>query len=551
MPSPAANSEASELIVEQPWGDPTRFPLHDARYALGRSTTNELAFPDDSKLSREHLVFERSKGGWFVRDVGSLNGTKVNGVPLTNVAVLSDGDRISAGDLTIRFQVRAASSAKTIDVNRGATVSLDLRSALANATGETGTPNLRNEHLGALVRAGRQLIAQGTVDELCALVLDLAADVSKAARGAVFTRAEDGTLTSRAERGRGLRISTAVQDAVLNERRSLLVHDARLENQFGFRDSIVAQDIRSILAVPLQTDENTIGLIYLDSPFFVREFTADDLNVVTVLANIAAIRIEHARVAAEREARRLLDQDLARAVEIQQSILPKDPPSAPGCDLAAFNLPCRTVGGDYYNFITYPDGQLALFVADVSGKGLPAALLVSSLHACIRLLFDEAPNDLSDHVTRLNKTVSSTCPAGCFITFFVGLYHPATGNLVYCNAGHNPPLLASAGARPIMLDSTGIPLGLFATAAYSQQSCCLDPGDTLLLYSDGVTEACAPDSNDEFGEHRLFSALAARRGQPARTVLSEIHSDVLSFTHGSAPADDRTLVILQRAPTTC
>src|SRR5581483_1244372 len=259
-------------------------------------------------------------------------------------------------------------------------------SALANATGESGTPNLRNEHLGALVRAGRELIAQGSVDELCALVLDLAADVSKAARGAVFTLSTDGSLVSRAERGRGLKMSSAVQDIVLKERRSLLVRDARLENEFGFRASIVAQDIRSILAVPLQTDENAIGLIYLDSPFFVREFTADDLNVVTVLANIAAIRIEHARSAEEREARRLLDQDLARAAEIQQGILPKDPPPVSACDLAAFNLPCRTVGGDYYNFITYPDGQLALFVADVSGKGLPAALLVSSLHACIRLL---------------------------------------------------------------------------------------------------------------------------------------------------------------------
>jgi len=547
MPNPAAQGEESELIVEQPWGDATRISLDHERYALGRSSSNQLAFPEDNELSREHLVFERGNSGWFVRDVGSRNGTKVNGVPLAaDAARLSDGDRISAGHLTIRFRARAPAP-KSAEVDRGATVSLDLKSALANATGESGTPNLRNEHLGALVRAGRELIAQGSVDELCALVLDLAADVSKAARGAVFTLSTDGSLVSRAERGRGLKMSSAVQDIVLKERRSLLVRDARLENEFGFRASIVAQDIRSILAVPLQTDENAIGLIYLDSPFFVREFTADDLNVVTVLANIAAIRIEHARSAEEREARRLLDQDLARAAEIQQGILPKDPPPVSACDLAAFNLPCRTVGGDYYNFITYPDGQLALFVADVSGKGLPAALLVSSLHACIRLLFDEAPKNLSDHVYRLNKTVSNTCPLGCFITFFVGLFDPATGNLVYCNAGHNPPLLVRAAGAQSALDSTGIPLGLFADACYDQQSCAVDPGDTLLLYSDGVTEACAPESNDEFGEARLFSALATRKDQTAKTVVSEINSDVLLFTRGAAPADDRTLVILRRA----
>ncbi len=537
--------EASELVIERPSGQSDRIFLEHDRYSLGRSPINDLAFPDDVKLSREHLVFERGEKGWSVRDVGSRNGTKLNGLPLSGAKVLFDGDHISAGHQAIQFHVPGTPRAATVSAVEGSTVSIDLQTVLANATSSAGYPSLRNEHFSVLVRAGRELVAQSSVDALCTLVLELAADVSKAARGALFTCASDGALVSRAVRGDELRISTAVKQAVVHERKSLLIRDARIEQGLGARESIVAQDIRSILAAPLQTDENVIGLIYLDSPFFIREFTADDLNVVTVLANIAAIRIEHAREAEEKQARRLMDQDLARAAEIQGSILSAEPPPVPGCDLAAFNLPCRTVGGDYYHFIAYPDGRLAVFVGDVSGKGLPAALLVSSLHACIRLLFDEPPDSLSDHVCRLNRTVSAVCPRHCFITFFAGLYDPSTGAFVYCNAGHNPPLLLKPDGAQEWLSATGMPLGLFAAAPYAAQSFQLEAGDKLLLYSDGATEACAPDGNEEFGEKRLAAAVSSRRQHTAKELLSDIKNEILSFTGGSPPADDLTLVVLQ------
>jgi serine phosphatase RsbU (regulator of sigma subunit) len=337
-----------------------------------------------------------------------------------------------------------------------------------------------------------------------------------------------------------------VRDLVMNEGRSLLVRDARLDQDFGTRFSIVAQEIRSILAVPLQTDERVIGLLYLDSPNFVREFTAEDLNLVTVMANIAAIRIEHARLMEQEQARKLMARELDRAAEIQRRLLPSEAPEIPGFDLAGYNAPCRTVGGDYYDFLTYADGGVALFIGDVSGKGLGAALLMSSLQARVHVLFEDR-GSVAAQISRLNRSVAANCPGNCFITLFAAVLDPATGDLVYCNAGHNPPLLVRSSDEVELLPATGLPLGINRDAAYEQNSCRLEHSDVLVLFSDGVTEACAPETDDEFGEQRLISVIRENRNYPAASLIEAVNAELFSFTSGTAAADDITLVIARRS----
>ena len=279
-------------------------------------------------------------------------------------------------------------------------VSVDLKSALeaswqrsfqrldAMLDAELGDrPGLESAHLRALVQAGRELAGNGALDKLFELILDLSLGAVKALRGVVMTLEKQGDLKSRAIRGEGLRISAAVRDLVMNEGRSLLIRDARLDQHLGSRPSVLSQEIRSILAVPLQTDERVIGLLYLDSPHLVREFTPEDLNLVTVMANIAAIRIEHARLGEQEQARKLLARDLERAAEIQRQLLPSNAPEIAGFDTAGYNAPCLAVGGDYYDFLRYQDGRVAFLIGDVSGKGLGAALLMSSLQARAHLLF--------------------------------------------------------------------------------------------------------------------------------------------------------------------
>src|SRR5256886_11616827 len=273
------------------------------------------------------------------------------------------GEKIPRADTPVIF---VEGSTPTVAAT---TVSTNLEGLLSDEKEIEGGPQMR-----ALIRAGRELAGNMPLNELFNLIMNLSIDAVGAARGVLMT-VEGDELVVRAARGEGFRISSMVRDRVITEKMSLLVRDARLDQAFAERMSIVQQQIRSMLAVPLQTDDRVIGLIYLDSPHFVHEFTRDDLNLLTVMANVAAIRIEHTRLAEVEQAERVLARDLQQAAVIQQGLLPTCAPQVPGVDLAGYNAACRTVGGDYYDFITYPDGRVAMLVGDVAGSGMAAAVL--------------------------------------------------------------------------------------------------------------------------------------------------------------------------------
>ncbi len=221
--------------------------------------------------------------------------------------------------------------------------------------------------------------------------------------------------------------------------------------------SIVEQKVHTMMAVPLQTKERIIGLIYVDSPFILREFTKDDLSLLTVMANTAAIRIENARLAEIEAAERIMMRDLSQAAEIQRGVLPAEAPRLPAADLAGYNAACRTVGGDYYDFFPYRDGRVALALGDVSGKGMPASLMMMALHARVQVLAEE-PGDLGAFMTRLNKATCSKCPSNRFITFFFCILDASTGALTFANAGHNPPIVVrDSGEAEMLEDGAGTP----------------------------------------------------------------------------------------------
>jgi phosphoserine phosphatase RsbU/P len=554
MASAVVKSGTDDLVIDSPNTETRRVHLENDRYGLGRASSNELAFPADQKLSREHLIFERVNGYWTLRDLNSRNGTFVNGLRVTEATRLAHGDRVTAGHLSIRYDTSGEfKDAGVHDIKfveqglPGGTppVSVNLKSALERSTDLAGRPTLENTHLGALVRAARELAGHGALDKLFDVILSFSLDAVKASRGVVMTREPNGELKTRAVRGEGFRISTTVCDVVTKEGKSLLVRDARSHADFASRTSILAQEVRSILAVPLQTDETVIGLLYLDSLNLVREFTVEDLNLLTVMANIAAIRIEHARLVEQEQSRKLLDRELERAAEIQRRLLPSQAPHITGFELAGYNAPCRTVGGDYYDFLTYPDGRVALLIGDVSGKGLGAALLMSSLQARAQVFF-ESPEDLAIHVSRLNRSVATNCPGNCFITFFIAVLNPSDGELVYSNAGHNSPLLFRRNNEVELLAATGIPLGITGDATYEEKRCRLKHEDLLILFSDGVTEAHRADTEQEFGDERIICAVQRDRGVSAEGIIERIRAEILSFSQGAPASDDITLVVAQR-----
>ena len=542
------------ILIQGPDGQTKTIPLSGGRLAVGRSSGVELSFPEDAGLSRQHFALESAGDDWTVQDLGSKNGTFVNSIPLKARLVLRPGDRITAGHLAIVFAPDSNAPAQGVVVFEGSetdspstsTLVTSLENANRTIVVEPGGGAKPSAAMQALIHAGQELAQNRPLAELFPLILDLSIQAVNAQRG-VLLLLEGDELVAKAHKGDAFRISTAVRDRVLHERSSVLVRDAQLDDAFKGRMSIVEQKVHTMLAVPLETKDRSIGLIYVDSPFILREFTKNDLSLLTVMANVAAIRIEHARLAEVEAAERIMQRDLSQAAEIQGGMLPAQAPQIAGLDLAGFNVPCRTVGGDYFDFFPYA-GQspsVGLALGDVSGKGMPASLMMMALHARVHVLA-ENPGNLGDFMARLNKATCATCPSNRFITFFFSVLDAATGNLRFANAGHNPPVLLRASGEAQMLEGGGPVLGIIAVAPYGEQSANLAAGDLLVLYSDGVTEANNLDY-DEFGEERLVQVLQQNRTRPAREIVDAVTAALKDFTAGAPQADDITLVVAKRA----
>jgi serine phosphatase RsbU (regulator of sigma subunit) len=539
-----------ELLIQCPDGQMKTVPLAGERLAVGRSSTAELCFPEDAGLSRQHFAFEPQGDEWTVQDLGSKNGTYVNSIPLKARLILKPGDRITAGHLVIVFSPADGADAGVVvfEGDSGSpstsTVVTSLEGALSSATLVQERPGVRPQAtIQALIRAGQELSENRPLADLFPVILDLAIQAVNAQRG-VLMLLEGDSLVPRAHKGEGFRISTAVRDRVIQEKSSVLVSDAQLDDVFKGRMSIVEQKVHTMMAVPLQTKERIIGLIYVDSPFVLREFAKDDLSLLTVMANVAAIRIENVRLAEIEEADRLIKRDLAQAAEIQKRMLPDDAPHVDGADLAGFNAACRTVGGDYYDFFPYSGGRVGLALGDVSGKGMPASLMMMALHARVQVLAED-PGDLAAFMTRLNKATCANCPSNRFITFFFSVLDTATGDVAFANAGHNPPIVLRASGEARMLEGGGPVLGILPIAPYREDHAHVDRGGLLVLYSDGVTEA-TNTNQDEFGEERLIEALRCHRTEPAAAIVDAVMKEVVQFAAGAPQADDITLLVAKR-----
>ena len=529
-----------ELAITSPDGTTTKTRLESQSLSLGRSSANELCFPDDVGLSRQHMTLERDGDNWVLRDLGSKNGTFLNGARVSGTVRLTPGDRIVASRVVLVFDPAEVDANKTVLFEGTVlarpseqTVSTTLEHLLqGEAKDKSPFAPQWGSAITALLRAGRELAARRPLPELFTVILNLATEAVSARRGVLMTL-EKGQLVTQASKGEGFRISTAVRDRVLDAKTSVMVRDVSMDEALRQRLSIVEHSVRALMAVPLQTDNQVIGLIYVDSPQFPREFSSDDLNLLTVMANVAAIRIERDRLA-----------EVEQAAEIQRQFLPSTAPVLPGLELAGYNAACRTVGGDYYDFLPYPDNRVGVVIGDVAGKGMPAALMMTSLQAKVQALA-ETPGDPATVVGRLNRSLIGTCPSNRFITFFFAIIDASSGDIAFCNAGHNPPFVVRAGGAIERLEGGGPVLGILPAMTYQGRECHMEPGDLLVLYSDGVTEA-ANLAGEEF-EDRLPELAAALRHRSAAEVVQAIHEAVKEWIAGQPPADDITVVVARRA----
>lgn len=530
-------------------------PLRAQPVTLGRATGNGLAFPEDPVLSRRHLTIEPAGGSWFAVDLDSKNGTLLNGRPLMARTELRDGDTLAAGGVTLTFAEESpATQSETVvfaparqdDPAERSSVRMSLRQAVEaselqsvfSASSLTGAARVQ-----LLLEAGRELAGHRPLDQLFPRILELALSAVGAERGALLTL-DGADLHLRAARGGAFRISTSVRDRVLQGRESLLVSDVSQDHALSASHTLVSSGARSLIAVPLQTEDAVIGLLYLDASSFLRSFTHEDLALVTVLANIAAVRIQHARFIEMAQAEKLLQHELRQAAEIQSGLFPRHDPAFPGYEIAGLSVPCHAVGGDYFDYVELAGGRLGVLLGDVSGKGLSAALLLAGLQARVHLLAEHS--SAADGLMRqLNPRIAAAWPGNRFMTLCILALEPATGQFNYCNAGHNPPFLLRANGDVETLTAGGPVMGILKSAPYSAASGTLYPGDTILLFTDGASEAEDPAGQD-LGEPGVLELLRQAASQPPAELIRHICRAVSAHLAGAPAADDVTLLAIRR-----
>jgi len=302
------------------------------------------------------------------------------------------------------------------------------------------------------------------------------------------------------------------------------------------------------LAVPVEIEGDPRGLLVVgdkESRTGVGPFVPKDRRTLSLFANQAAIALENAklhRMALEKER---LEREMELAAEIQQQILPKAMPEISGFDVIGWNRPAQQVGGDYFDFQSLGEDRWGLVVGDVTGKGMPAALLVSTVHSALRILLDrmEAGPEL---IERLNQHIYESSSANKFITLLVGFLDLRSSTLTYINAGHNPGILVRRNGDVEHLSSQGLPLGLMLQCTYSSGDLILEPGDLVCIYSDGITECEAPESEEEYGLERLVDLVSQQAEAPLAEILSEIDRTMLQWANGSPQGDDQTVILLRR-----
>jgi sigma-B regulation protein RsbU (phosphoserine phosphatase) len=398
--------------------------------------------------------------------------------------------------------------------------------------------NYRGVGVEALYDVGLAIASTLDFDQLCDEILLRAVSLLDARRGALYLL--DGNRYRLVQT-----LGGAARDAAASDEPAIA---ALLEGRQDAAADLLPGS-RHLLAVPIEIDNDPRGLLVVadkESRHGVGPFPETDGRTLGLFANQAAIALENARLHREALEKERLEREVQIAAEIQRRLLPTHYPEIEGFELTGWSRPARHVGGDYYNLLERPAGRLAAVVADVSGKGMPAALMVSTAHSALNLLLDRAEVG-AELVEHLNRHILDASAPNKFITLLLAEIDPTSGGVHYVNAGHNPALLVRSGGEIEELAPGGLPLGMF-TGSYRDGRADLRPGDLLCLYSDGITEAEEP-GGEEFGPGRLADLLRRGGDRPLPELVSAIDGATLEFAAGADQADDQTLVLLRRRGT--
>jgi sigma-B regulation protein RsbU (phosphoserine phosphatase) len=519
----------------------------------GKESGNHLVI-DDLRISRKCAAISAGPTGICIEDRGQLNGIFVNGKP-TGAGTLTDGDRIRLGiddgcQLVFRMQSEAHSQEEAVT---------KLRSLLGSLSGNSADDL---KALRLLLEATSLLHSELPLESVLAAMLDHAIVITHADRGMLLEPDASGVLQVRVARGRDGESLTAetmnpsrsvlgqameLESAVINE--DLRLADRNLQSAY----SVVVQLLRSAAVIPLygaprgQASSSTevarhqlLGALYLDSRR-TATFSAMDRQILDALGAQAASILDNARLLERERERQRLEQELSIARQIQQALVPQGLQDYPHLAVTGIHRPCHEVGGDYFDVFTLPDGRIAIMISDVAGKGLGAALLTTMLQGALSgMTLGVEPVKVFNH---LNSFLCDRAAVGRYATMFFGLLDQ-DGGLEFVRASHPSPLLLRRGEVSELYSGGSFPIGLVEQASFNAARIQLEPGDTLVLYTDGVTEAEDRDRN-QFGVGRLKEALGRHQDGSLAELQAGILSAVERFAEGASQSDDITLLVVR------
>jgi len=551
-----------KLRITDHQGKPSTVDLQaGARIRIGRSDQNEVVLTDPS-LSRNHAEVWDEQGQWMLKDCGSRNGTLINGRAIEAPVELESGMLVTLGASRIAFEGSGgvAQSGSVIfhdrPIEKTGTMVLSPdeliqapKSAPRDPKGFNQELEKIRKRLAIVEKANLELLAHESVDVLLPKVLDVVFEAVKPERAALVERLEGGELVCRAYRGNTpeeMTISRTIANTVIDKRVSVLTSDAQTDERFASGASIMAQGIQAVMAVPLWNSKKVIGLVYADSRLSSGLFEDDDLRLLTMLANIAAIQIENARLFHEQVEKQRFEREAQAAADIQQRLLPRTPPEIPGYVFEGHNEACYECGGDYWDCVKIGSDRSGIILSDVAGKGMGAAMLMAVIQATLQAAAAASPEPkaLTD---QLGRAIGRSSPSNRYATmFYVDLDH-TRHKLRYINAGHAPlPLVVRTAGGFQELETGGVPLGLFSGFDYPVSELELAPGDFIFACSDGVTDLENPEG-EMFGEERLRELLSSLAGKPVGEVRAKLDSRLDEFAKETRQTDDLTYIILQRS----
>jgi serine phosphatase RsbU (regulator of sigma subunit) len=508
-------------------------------FTIGRRETNGLRL-GGSEVSREHAEIALENGKYMLRDKQSRYGTFVNGEAVTECE-LKSGDSVRLG--------------------RGGGADLVFMAAdderYASGRSTTGArDDLRQ--ITALLEGFRALGSGRVLQEVLALVLDAAIEVSNAERAFIMLATPANELEFRLARGRAkatltdatFATSRKVPEEVFRTGQTKVVADL-LDSSFAdVHMGTVALGIRNVVCLPLNLvqyiesaesrgEDRRIGVLYLDSRERGTLLSPTTRSALETLAAEASVAIENARLYRETLEKAKMEQEMRIAAEIQQALLPKATSGVKFIEAAAASIPCRSIGGDFFDYIDHSNGEFGFALGDVSGKGPPAALMSAMMQGMFAAQAYSTTGP-APAITNMNKALCRRGLESRFVTLMYGSV-AAAGQLTYCNAGHNPPfVIGKAGVR--RLEAGGPVIGLLEFAPYDQESVQLDSGDTIVIFSDGVSEALS-STGEEFGDNRLLETVQTAGPLGVQGLVEHVIGAVRIFTRGAAQSDDITVMV--------